>query len=285
MIATPAPPAFRPARWTRQAGPHTWPAPGWPGPLLRATRVPPERMSASALAAAPASSSAAPTSSLSPRTLNDAEAAALEALQHSCPPPDASARAAALLRQAGASRDVDGDAVLGALAHALTAPTPLPGSAPATPAALAGAPWRLVFSHPAPLPAWRYIPVPEFFAVPPSPVSLSSDVGPLHFMFSGAGEWKAAAGGEAAGDAALAFAFSRMDVQWGRDAAGPFFTRALGGGGGARPPKTYTFFAHLPAPTDGGRAGGIDIVCARSSGGALSLLARPGGGRGGVQTG
>ena len=193
--------------------------------------------------------------------------------------------------------------MLGALAHALTSGAgALPGAAPASPAALVGGgrPWRLVFSAPAPLQAWRYIPVPEFFSLPPprvtaggagggggsdtttppsGPVCLSSDIGPLHFAFSGAGRFLGG-GGSADEDAVLEFAFARADVQWGRDAAGPFFSRALGGAGGGgggeaggapkKTPKTYTFFAYLPAEG----AGGVEVVGARSSGGALSLLAR-----------
>ena len=237
-----------------------------------------------------------PTLTPTTTALNQAETAARAAfLAGTAGAVSADAAAVSLLRQVGATRDADADAVLGALAHALTSGTPLPGACPATPAALAGRPWRLVFSAPAPIAAWRYIPVPEFFALPPAggggagseggrapagPVCLSSDVGPLHFAFSGSGRFVGGGAGEAGGDAALEFAFTRADVQWGRDAPGPFFTRELGrercrGGGqpALKAPKTYTFFAYLP-PVEGGGAGGVEVVGARSSGGALSLLAR-----------
>ena len=202
--------------------------------------------------------------------LSEPESAALAAFEAASDP---AALAASTLRRAASTRDADGDAVLGALAHALTAASPLPGSAPPTPAALAGRPWRLVFSAPAPLPSWRYIPVPEFFALPPSPdapgpVCLSSDVGPLHFAFSGVGRFLP---GE--GACVLEFCFARADVQWGADAPGPFLSRPLGDPA-TKPKKTYTFFAYLPAAEEGKGRGGVEVACARSLGGALSLLAR-----------
>jgi hypothetical protein len=272
QLATPAarPTACRPPR------PHARRA----SPAVRRPPAPLPTRSRRTRASAQPPAGAQPTTKPSPTTLSEAESTARAAFQASAgsDPGEAAVRT---LRRAAMTRDADGDAVLGALAHALTAPAPLPGARPASPAFLSsGGPWRLVFSNPAPTPAWRYIPVPEFFAVPPGPVSLSSDVGPLHFCFSGTGEWRAEGEGKEGGkNAALDFAFARVDVQWGRDAAGPFFTRALG----PRPPKTYTFFACLPGGGGDGSGGysgsesgsGVDVVCARSSGGALSLLARP----------
>ena len=55
-------------------------------------------------------------------------------------------------------QSVDTDAVLGALAH-LAAAAPAGGDAVAA-ADVAGS-WDLVYAAPAPLKAWRYIPVPE----------------------------------------------------------------------------------------------------------------------------
>lgn len=271
----------------------SWRIPRPASPAAPAAAATPRRTKAAAVPSTPSPPSTTLTTPAT--TLSAAEAAARAAFLAGRSADAADADAVATLLRAGAARDADGDAVLGALAHALTAGRALPGTAPATPAALHGGgrgeaaappgllplPWRLVYSSPAPLPAWRYIPVPEFFAIPPpgagaGRVCLSSDVGPLHFAFSGLGTWQeegeeGARGG--ASDAVLAFSFGRADVSWGRDAAGPFFSRPFGrgGGGGAggapRPPKTYTFFAYVPG-------GEVEVVGARSSGGALSLLAR-----------
>jgi len=252
--------------------------PTTPGRRQRVARPAPPGVSGHRLyAASPAGAQRASlrAPALASSSLSPPESTALAGFRAaSAPDPDSAA--ARLLRQAGTTRDADGDAVLGALAHALTSPTPLPGAAPASPSALVGRPWRLVFSSPAPLPAWRFIPVPEFFALPPTaagggPVCLSSDVGPLHFAFSGGGRFleSSSSGGAAGDDAVLEFCFTRADVAWGSDAPGPFLSRPLGDAS-TKPKKTYTFFAYLPAGGDGG----VEVVGARSSGGALSLLAR-----------
>lgn len=129
--------------------------------------------------------------------------------------------------------------------------------APITAAAVVGT-WTLVYAAPAPLPAWRFIPVPEFFDVdgtaPGSAVALRSIVfGVLHFAFRGrVAGWDDAAG-------ALAFRFDRVAVAWGSPDASPFFARDLG----RKSDKVYTFFGRHE-----------DFVCARSSSGMVTLLAK-----------
>ena len=123
----------------------------------------------------------------------------------------------------------------------------------------------LVFSSAAPVPAWRYIPVPEVFTVP-GPAggvcALASDVGPLHARFSGSGAWVPAPPG-VEGVAALRFSFNTSAVAWGK--GGKVLWQGPRDGSKAR---HYTFF---------GLQKGSGVVCARSSGGPLNVLARKAG--------
>ena len=159
---------------------------------------------------------------------------------------------------------MDGDLLLGALALLLNRGDAASASDSLTAADVDGS-WELPWASVAPIKAWRYIPVPEFFDVALGQrCGLRSSVGLLHFEFSGPMEEGAAeaAGGGGGWDAmnqAITFQFTRQKIGLGGTGS-PFVDKELARKKGDR---VYRFFGFQ-------REKGV--VGARSSGGPLVLL-------------
>ena len=146
---------------------------------------------------------------------------------------------------------------MGALAHLLTRGDSATSSDQLTAADVDGS-WELPWASIAPIKAWRYIPVPEFFDVAlGEKCGLRSNVGFLHFEFSGA--MKEGGKGWDAINQAITFQFTHQKIGFGGTDK-PFVDKELSKKKGDR---VYRFFGFQ---RDKG------VVGARSSGGPLVLL-------------
>ena len=145
---------------------------------------------------------------------------------------------------------------LGALAHLLSRGDALSGADPLTSEGVDGS-WELPWASIAPIKSWRYIPVPEFFDVAVGKqVGLRSNVGPLHFQFSG--PMRPGAGWDAANQA-VTFQFTNQKIGIGGTQS-PFVDKELANKKGDR---VYRFFGFQKS---------TGVAGARSSGGPLVLL-------------
>jgi len=135
-------------------------------------------------------------------------------------------------RKKKSQQKVDGDLLLGALAHLLDRGDAATGSDPLTAADADGA-WDLPWASVAPIKAWRYIPVPETFLVALGDTcALRSFVGPVAFEFSGpSGDWDPK-------NQAITFQFTQQKIGWG-DTNAPFVDKELSNKKGDR---VYRFY-------------------------------------------
>lgn len=153
------------------------------------------------------------------------------------------------------TQEVEGDLLLGALAHLLSRGDAATSSDLVTAADVDGS-WELPWASIAPIKAWRYIPVPEFFDVAlGQQVGLRSNVFSLFFEFQG----PMRPGGWDATNQAITFQFTRQKVGIGGTES-PFVDKELANKKGDR---VYRFFGFQKQE---------GVVGARSSGGPLVLL-------------
>ncbi|KAL4448612.1 hypothetical protein ABPG75_005831 [Micractinium tetrahymenae] len=157
-----------------------------------------------------------------------------------------------VLRQACKAKDVPPEEVLAAIGR-VEAAHKQQSLVQGFPAALAGT-WRLVFSSPAPIKAWQYIPVLEdaIIDVDAGTIDLASVVGPLDNVYKGTCTFKS---DPASGKYAMNFGFSASESVWfGRwQSRKEFATKS----------RVYSFFLL----TD-------DLAVANSSGGPKTLMYR-----------
>lgn len=176
--------------------------------------------------------SSSPQATALSNALNESEKAAMEAFRASG---GDDARAKQLLVEAARTKKVDGDLLLGALAHLIDRGDAATGSDALTAADADGA-WDLPWASVAPIKAWRYIPVPETFLVAlGDKCALRSFVGPIAFEFSGA------AGGWDSKNQAITFQFTRQKIGWGDATASPFVDKELSNKKGDR---VYRFYGN-----------------------------------------